>query len=405
MSLPRKKRTDYLTPYRRHADSCTEKQSEVRCDCPIWCQGKIHGKYVRESLNTRSMATAELKINDRLNPPELGGPGGGLRVLPGGVVSLEQAEASFTKANEGKGAKTVSSYGRAVAHFRCYAEAHGITELRRIEPILMQQYFQEYENEWKSPRTRIGRFTFLNVWFSYCKEMRWLQHSPLTKSLKKSLSPNGLSHVRIAYTQQEVQRILAAIELLPEEKRDQGRALILLLLCTGCRISDAAWAQRAFVLPNNVYGYIAIKTRKRIPLAPELQQPVLDALAKLSASRVFFFQPDRDDNYREAISALRQGKHFDKQLPEGMYDAALREATALVYAVQKLAGVKTGCHRFRDTFAIELLTQTAWNIFTVSQMLGHSDVRITQKHYINPEAYTEQMAQSTRKLSYFAPAA
>jgi hypothetical protein len=36
-------------------------------------------------------------------------------------------------------------------------------------------------------------------------------------------------------------------------------------------------------------------------------------------------------------------------------------------------------------------------------MLGHSDVRITQKHYLNLiPGYIERMAQATRKLNYAA---
>jgi integrase/recombinase XerD len=401
MSLPRKKRTNYLTPYRRHAESCTEKESDLRCDCPLWAQGKINGKYVRTSLNARGMAKAEQAIEKLLNPTEPGPGGGNLQILPGGAVSLEQAEASFKKSNEGKGTETVKNYGSAIAHFRRFAEAREVTELRQIETLLIQDYFAQHENQWKSPRTRVTRFKYLKVWFTYCVDAHWLPYSPLTKALKKSLNPEGLSHVRVSYTPEEIKRILAAIELLPEADRARGRALIMLLLGTGCRISDATWAQRAFVADNGLYKYFVIKTRKRIPLAPELQQPVLDALAQLPASRVFFFQPDQPGNYREAVTALRQGKYFDKQLPVGMYDKALNEAMALVYDVQRLAGVRQGCHRFRDTFAINLLNNGV-DIFRVSQMLGHSSVKITQDHYVNPEAYTEQMSQSTRKLSYFA---
>jgi site-specific recombinase XerD len=405
MSLRRKsKRTTYLTAYRRHAKTCTEKKSDLRCDCPIWCQGKVNGEYVRESLNTVSMATAEVKIRERLDrPPEPGGPNGGLRILPGGVVTLEQAEASFVKINEGKAAKTVSLYGRLVAHFRRYAEAHGVTELRRVETALMQQYFAEYENEWKSPRTRVARFTVLAVYFNYCVEMRWLPYSPLTKSLKKSLNPSGVGYARIAYTKEEVARILAAVEKLPKKDRDWARALILLLLGTGCRISDAVWAQRAFLVPGNLYSYIAIKTRKRIQLAPELQKPVLAALAKLPASRVFFFQPDREGDYREAVTALASKKHFQKELPEGLYQEPINRAEYLIRLAQTRAKVATGFHRFRDTFAIHLL-QGSVDIFSVSQMLGHSDVKITVQHYVNPAGYTEKMSQATRKLSYFAAA-
>src|SRR5262252_2464395 len=168
MTLPRKKRADYLTPYRRHADNCTEKESDVRCDCPIWCQGKIAGKYVRESLNTRSMGVAEMKIKERLNPPEPDGPKGGLQIISGGAtLSLQDAETKFLAAKKSKSTNTYNMYSTAVNHFRQYAEAQSVSELRHVTPDLIQAYFQEYGHQWPSVRTKNSRLTHLRVFFNY----------------------------------------------------------------------------------------------------------------------------------------------------------------------------------------------------------------------------------------------
>jgi site-specific recombinase XerD len=68
--------------------------------------------------------------------------------------------------------------------------------------------------------------------------------------------------------------------------------------------------------------------------------------------------------------------------------------------VLALAGVKGSCHVFRDTFAINLLHRGV-DIFTVSQLLGHSDVKMTQAHYLNfIPGYVERMSEATRKLDY-----
>jgi site-specific recombinase XerD len=37
-------------------------------------------------------------------------------------------------------------------------------------------------------------------------------------------------------------------------------------------------------------------------------------------------------------------------------------------------------HRFRDTFAVALLTKGV-SLESVSQLLGHQSIKITQKHY------------------------
>ena len=63
-----------------------------------------------------------------------------------------------------------------------------------------------------------------------------------------------------------------------------------------------------------------------------------------------------------------------------------------------LADVKNGTmHRFRDTFAVELLLKGV-PIEQVSVLLGHSSLKITEKHY-SPwvKARQEQLEAAVRK--------
>ena len=79
--------------------------------------------------------------------------------------------------------------------------------------------------------------------------------------------------------------------------------------------------------------------------------------------------------------------------------------SGLVRRVLKLAGVTGTCHSFRDTFAVSLLTQGV-DVYCVSKALGHSDVRVTDKHYLKlVPGYRERMSQCTRALNYQFPQA
>lgn len=404
MSLPRKKRLHYLTPYRRHHESCTEKKSDVRCDCPIWCQGKVNGEYIREALNTRSMATAELKINDRLNPPQDGGPDGGgkLRVIPSGAkVTIAEATQQFlaAKKKDDRTGRTLDQYGKFLLHFRRYAESHGVEDLRTVTTPLIERYFIEYSSQWRSWRTRATKLDYLRVFFNYTVDQDWLMKSPAAKKSLNVKKRGGTN--RKPWTHEQVKQILEAVDRLPEADRDYARAIILLLLFSGMRISDATFIQRESLDADRMLEYHVIKTRKPLGLPLELAESAVEALAKLPASRVYFFLPDRADDYRQARDVLEAGGDFPEAFGKQAYDAAVRKGAELVEKVLNLAGVKSRarCHTFRDTFAVNMLMGTK-DVYVVSKFLGHSDVKITEHYLKLVKDYKAQMARKTRVLHY-----
>lgn len=65
----------------------------------------------------------------------------------------------------------------------------------------------------------------------------------------------------------------------------------------------------------------------------------------------------------------------------GKLDSAVRSWQTRLRKLFELANIPGGhAHRFRDTFAVELLL-TGVSIEHVSILLGHQSVRITEKHY------------------------
>jgi integrase len=378
------------------------------CDCPIWAHGRVRGKFLRESLSTRSVVTALLKKDELLrgrdDDPT---PGGGIAIVgktaaqDGATVTLAHAVDEFLASKKRKKSSSQTVYTRAVTHFRIYAEAHGWEMLRSIDTPQIQQYLAEYDSGWKR-NTAQGRLNHLRTFFNWCAaaKRRWIPYSP---AADRDLSYPVVERTRLPFTLEEVTRIMTVIEQLPDATRDVTRALALLMLYTGMRISDATFFERACLTERNTADYWIIKTGKRINLPPEVHQRALDALGKLPLTRSYFFQEDRDDDYREARAALRNGKEFALSMPG--YEARRDLAMRLVRNALKRAGLEGGCHRFRDTFAINMLMASKDNLYAVSKMLGHSDIRITEHYLKLIPGYRERMSQTTRQLAYIFPEA
>src|SRR5690348_16862782 len=53
-----------LSLWRRHSKGCPhrgEGRAWSKCSCPVWCDGEVGGRRVREALNTRDWARAGRK--------------------------------------------------------------------------------------------------------------------------------------------------------------------------------------------------------------------------------------------------------------------------------------------------------------------------------------------------------
>jgi integrase len=165
------------------------------------------------------------------------------------------------------------------------------------------------------------------------------------------------------YTLDDMKKMLdACAELIAQRpkfgkaKIQRLRALMLPARYSGLRIADAASLAIDRLDGQKLFLYTA---KTGTPLATKLPQFVVDELDRCPrVSPAYWFWT---------------GAGSKETLSEN-YRRVFRE-------VAKLAGVKDAHpHRFRDTFAVELLLNDV-PIEQVSMLLGHSSIKITEKHY------------------------
>lgn len=163
------------------------------------------------------------------------------------------------------------------------------------------------------------------------------------------------------FTNEQMLVMLDVCNALPENyapgaSASRLRAFILLLRYGGMRIGDTASCPVDRVRKGRLFIY----TQKTgVPVNVKL--PDFVALALESMPRVsnqYFFWSG-----------------------EGKVDTVAGNWRRSLRRVFKLAGIKDGHpHRFRDTFAVELLLAGV-PLERVSILLGHSSIRVTERHY------------------------
>ncbi len=179
----------------------------------------------------------------------------------------------------------------------------------------------------------------------------WIAKNP-ARTVK---APKVTDKPTLPFTNDEVQRIIQACD------RYQGnqvrlKAFVLTMRYSGLRIGDTIALDRSRLVDNKLLLYTAkTGTPVYVPLPPL----VTKALAEVDVNE--------------------KGRFFSTG--DAKPQTARANWSRYLDSLFELAGVAGGhSHRFRDTFAVELLLAGA-PLETVSILLGHSSIRVTERHY------------------------
>ncbi len=226
----------------------------------------------------------------------------------------------------------------------------------------------EFRSVWKDGALSASKkLERLKAFFCFAMKRKWITESPVSdlKAPKVSVKPT------MPFTHEEVCRILEAVDIYCRETSANGRenarrlrAFVLILRYSGMRISDVVNLTAERFVGNRLFLYTA-KTGVPVHIVlPEFVLRVLESTPRKSENHFFW-------------SGV------------GKLESIVRSWQTRLRRLFQLAGVMKGhAHRFRDTFAVELLL-AGIPIERVSILLGHQSTRVTEKHY-NPWVRSRQ---------------
>jgi integrase len=338
-----------LTLFRRHLKSCPNtSRKDRRCRCPLHVEGTLAGESIRKALDLTSWEAGQTFIREW----EVAG-----RVTAAAVTVVEAVERFLQDARARLLAEaTVMLYQRFLrGHFVPWCELEGRTTFDRLDVDAIRNYRTTWTWAAATASRRVER---LRTFFNFCLESGWITKNP-AKALR---SPIVRTPPTEPFTHDEMDAVIAACDRLvtrgrydSDENRTRVKAFVLLLRYTGLRISDGARLDVSKVRDGRVFLY----TQKTgVPVWIPIPSFLMDVLRQVRRHGDYYFQT---------------GEAQEKTV-RGSWDRTLRTVFAM-------AGIKGGhAHRFRDTFAVELLLQGV-DLQDVSILLGHSSTKVTEKHY------------------------
>ncbi len=323
-----------LSLYRRHRAACPHAGDRIskKCHCTIWATGTLDAKPYRKSLKTRSFVRATQIIRDIENGKQ-----------EARSITLSAALQAFIAECESRNlnSTTLAKYRRLAASLRSFA---GRERIETLSDCTVES-LRSFRNSWKlTPRTASKQIERLRAFFGFTIENGWIGSNPAKAIKAPEINPNPT----LPFTNEEVSKILAAADF-------RTRTFYRLLLHSGLRIIDAAQARPEKIINGKMFLY----TQKTgVPVMCPLPPDLLEDIENLTTVGGLYFAV-------ESEKPVTIAEYYRVKL--------------------KQAGKKTGVlnarpHRFRDTFAVRLLEKGV-PIDTVSILLGHTDIKTTQRSY------------------------
>jgi integrase len=273
-------------------------------------------------------------------------------------ISVEQAWEKFVARvkNRNLSSSTIYKHKQLQRQMCSFAQRHSLRFLKEFSLDLLE----EFQGQWaEGALARSKKVERLRGFFRVAVSRGWLTHNP-SKDLQ---GPEVKPRPTLPFSHEQMRSILDAVSVYPDKSGRTGganavrlRAFVLMLRYTGLRIGDVTRLNTDQLAGNKVFLYTQKTGQPVSCVLPEFVAKALEIAPRLS-ERYFFWT---------GCSTLHTAI--------GTWQRTLRK-------LFKLAGIQKGyAHRFRDTFAVELLLAGV-PTEEVAVLLGHSNIGITQKHY------------------------
>jgi site-specific recombinase XerD len=350
-----------LTLWRRHNPKHCKLQGrdERKCHCPIWISGVDDaGNQIKETTKLRDWTKAEALARHWDNT--------GAKPVETPRVTIEDWRDAFltdAASSAGRNLKppTVEKYKQLFKPLTAFTQKNGYRYVNQLDLDALTTFRATWKDAPLSASKKLKR---LRGVLKFAMRRKWIAENP---ALDMDM-PKIRQKPTMPFTAEEIENILKAAK-----DDERTRVLIQVMLHSGLRIMDVAMLKVDSLMDNRIRLHQE-KTGEHVSvLIPKKVADDLRALPKKHPG--YFFWTGRST----AVSAV------------GWWQQRLA-------AVFKKAKVRNGhSHRFRDSFAVGLLT-AGTSLENVSRLLGHTSIKTTEQFY-SPWIKTRQDALDAAVMS------
>lgn len=342
-----------LSIWRRHNPKKCKLQGrrERKCRCPIWISGiDLSGAQIKETTGLRDWTRAESYARhwdvEGAKPAE-----------PAGHITIEEWKKAYLQDAESPAGKnlnhaTLRKYKLLFRQIDAFALDKGYRFVNQLDLAALT----DFRSTWKvSPLTASKTLERLRSVLKFALRRKWIADNPALELDSPKLKPTPT----LPFTEHEMEKILKAAADDPGVK-----AFILVMRYSGLRISDTATLAVESLKDGRIRLYQA-KTGQYVYVP--VPKDVVSALQAVKPKDPDYFFWSGKSKVQTVVGNWRS-------------------RLADVFLTAKIPNAHS--HRLRDTFAVALL-QAGVPLESVSVLLGHKSIRVTEKFY-SPWVLTRQ---------------
>lgn len=284
-------------------------------------------------------------------------------------IEIIQNYVVFLQDQAEKSENTIKNYSKDIEIFAEWFDKDLLTATK--QDIEKFKSFMLHQKRWSSS-TRSRRMVSLRRFYQYLYDERMIEKDPT----ERVIVPKTTKRQPVYLTENEAKALVKATETQEEPLKSRDKAMLLLFLTTGLRLSE---------LTN-------IKLQ-------DINKDILRVIGKGDKERFVSLNPD-------TILAIKNYLQVRKGNSDNLFltvDGRAMTNQAVQYTVKKyikLAGLdetKYSVHKLRHT-AATIMHQHGTDIRTIQKVLGHEEISTTEIYTHIDNKQLKQAANATQGL-------
>lgn len=261
--------------------------------------------------------------------------------------------------------KTMINKRQEYRHLLIYLkEKRGITEIESITVFDLKAYFRQKQMSGLQPSSIVSMRKIIAAFFSWCEKEEYLKDN----LMKKVESPKVPKKILEGFTVDDVQAMIDCFSSKSYLEL-RNKAIIAMLADCGLRSMELRGLMYGDVKDISILVHGKGNKDRTVYISPVLKK----ILIKYERFRKQYFNDKtiHEDNYFLTYKGTRL-------------------SNVALYNVIKEAGRRAGIkdkrispHTFRHFFSVQSLASGNLDVYSLSRLLGHSDISTTQKYLLS----------------------